>query len=433
MLQALECLLLFMARHPALIRFGRTLSTLWGYFPLTAPGLALVILTYWVRNYYVKEHNDLVLMVVTGGIFVVFSLNILQLALCSLWLWLDLRQETTKSITGSTRESFETGFAVTKPLFCPSIMASVEWQAPAQVSVRLSQRGRRFFEMAVFARRLSANSVARVVIFSDAFGLLKLRLPFVRAQEVRIIPNPTGIPAYDVLRLFAAGEDLSHPEGQAIGDLIEMKPYVPGDPVKRILWKTYARNRKLLVRQPETAIAQRKKTFAYLVTGQQDEPSAETAWQAIGRGLLGEDFSFAADGIAGAATNREAALDVVVASAQATHPGDGLASFFSANPDAGKANCVVFAPPENGEWVENLVNLPLHLRGTMRVLISVGVLKHKTKTSALGRWLLREESGFFDESDSVARRLGQAGLEVYLVDARTGRLVPFAQNGRVAA
>jgi hypothetical protein len=423
----------FMVSHPALTRFGKTVSMLWGYFPLTGPGLVLVFLTFLVRSYYVRSHNDLVLMVVTGGVFVIFSLNFIQLALCSLWLWRDIRQGTPQRILGSTRESFATGFAVTKPFFCPSIMARVEWQAPAQANVHLTQRGRRFFETAIFTRRLRAHSVARVVIFSDAFGLLKLRIPFVSAHDVRVVPNPIGIPAYDVLRLFAAGEDLSHPEGQAIGDLIEMKPYVPGDPVKRILWKTYARNRKLLVRQPETAIAQRKKTFAYLVTGQQDEPSAETAWQAIGRGLLGEDFVFAADGIARAVTDREAALDVVVASAQATCTGDGLTAFFASNPDAGRANCVVFAPPENGEWVNHLVNLPMRLRGTMRVLVSVGVLKPRSKSSSLVRWLLREETGFFDESDSVARKLGRAGLEVYLVDAKTGRLIPFAQNGQMAA
>ena len=60
----------------------------------------------------------------------------------------------------------------------------------------------------------------------------------------------------------ASGDAVSHPAGRQEGELIEMRRYGPGDPLRHVLWKTYARTRRLLVRMHERAISPRPTTAA---------------------------------------------------------------------------------------------------------------------------------------------------------------------------
>src|SRR4029079_3371216 len=88
----------------------------------------------------------------------------------------------------------------------------------------------------------------------------------------------------------------SHPAGRQDGDLVEMRNYGVGDPMRHILWKTIARTHRPLVRTPERAIAPAPITVAFLVAGAADEPTAATARLYLERGMFGPDFLFAADG-----------------------------------------------------------------------------------------------------------------------------------------
>ena len=63
-----------------------------------------------------------------------------------------------------------------------------------------------------------------------------------------------------------------------------------GDPLRHILWKTFARTRRLLVRMPERAIAPQPITVAFLVAGEHDEPTASAARLYLERGLVGKFF-----------------------------------------------------------------------------------------------------------------------------------------------
>ena len=46
-----------------------------------------------------------------------------------------------------------------------------------------------------------------------------------------------------------------------------MRAYGHGDPMRHVLWKTFARSRRLLVRMPERAIAPSPTTVAFLIAG----------------------------------------------------------------------------------------------------------------------------------------------------------------------
>src|SRR5207302_1043248 len=96
--------------------------------------------------------------------------------------------------------------------------------------------------------------------------------------------------------------EMEHPRGKPDGELIEMRSYAPGDPMRMILWKVYARTGQLLVREPERAVARCQKSLVYFVAGSGDSASAGVARTALETGLFGPDFVFGADGRGAPAT-----------------------------------------------------------------------------------------------------------------------------------
>ena len=76
---------------------------------------------------------------------------------------------------------------------------------------------------------------------------------------------------------------------------MEIRPYTPGDSVRDIMWKGFARNRQLNVRLPERSVAFDDKACAYLVSGVGDEAASALARLTLECGLLGDDWRFGAD------------------------------------------------------------------------------------------------------------------------------------------
>ena len=83
--------------------------------------------------------------------------------------------------------------------------------------------------------------------------------------------------------------------GRPDGDRMEIRPYTPGDSVRDIMWKGFARNRQLNVRLPERSVAFDDKACAYLVSGVGDEAASALARLTLECGLLGDDWRFGAD------------------------------------------------------------------------------------------------------------------------------------------
>lgn len=85
----------------------------------------------------------------------------------------------------------------------------------------------------------------------DLFGLFRFRLRRPGEQTLTVLPIPFPIvrPTFSVSEegeaaLKQANEDLTSPD--------DTRPYQPGDPMKRIQWKLYARRHDLLVRRYES-------------------------------------------------------------------------------------------------------------------------------------------------------------------------------------
>ena len=92
------------------------------------------------------------------------------------------------------------------------------------------------------------------LVFSDCFGILHLTMYVKAPLRVQVLPALTGDCSQDVDRalreliqgVYAGGKTETE---NTLGN--DMAAYSPGDPVKRIHWKNYARSGELFVRLPE--------------------------------------------------------------------------------------------------------------------------------------------------------------------------------------
>ena len=94
------------------------------------------------------------------------------------------------------------------------------------------------------------------MILQDIFGIVKLKIKLSTALRVHVLPAVTNVANAEMSRLlaepmyrrsfFKLDKTEEHPGN-------DMRKYVPGDPVKSIHWKNYARTGEAFVRLPENA------------------------------------------------------------------------------------------------------------------------------------------------------------------------------------
>lgn len=217
---------------------------------------------------------------------------------------------------------------------------------------------------------------------------------------------------------------------------MEIRRYVPGDPVRHILWKVYARNRQLTVRVPERSVDRSPRMVAFLAAGGADEAAAAAARVALEKGYLGSEWMFGADDAPTPTDDLETALLAVADSGNspAARPGRDLAAFLS-HPDtqggqgsiagASAGHCVIFAQAGGGVWVEQvLATLAAHGGSASFVLGTDGVLD-ADRRPWWERFLFRKDdarpSTTLRDLNTLTARLAGAGHDVRVVDRRTGR------------
>ena len=111
----------------------------------------------------------------------------------------------------------------------------------------------------------------------DPFGLLRIDRPVVSAEEIVVVPASTPLAAIDTGALAGA---VSADEGRVgqggSADDSELRPYRPGDPIRRVHWAQSARRGELHVRQttqaqpPEAVIALDVRRESYQRLGRDD-------------------------------------------------------------------------------------------------------------------------------------------------------------------
>jgi hypothetical protein len=417
-----------------LLRWARAVA---GSSPLTLLGLAVLPLTVWLLLVYGLGRQDKVLLAVSVCGLAVLGLSMLGVLLTALCLWLRKDAGEPAPLEFEADVPMRTGFTLRHLAWLPLVKVEWTWERPQAVRVQaLAARGGLVEEVTAGERGVCDEVVRRFTV-TDVFGLTRWSLRRRTAQHIKVSPAVGAVKALELLPQYDHGDLTAHPEGTPGGDLIEMRGYTAGDPLKQILWKVYARTGQLLVRTPERAVMPCERTLAYLVASPADEPAAGIARAVLESGALGLDFLFGADGAEAVTSDAHEAQELVIRSAGARgQGGEGLARFLALGEADGIRACVLFLPHRPGEWLERVAEQVARHPGPFRVLIGVDGLQAPQRWS-LRKLLFRQEvptGGHPAEVGAVRDRLEQAGAEVTVVDRLTGAVLdPAPTNSHTAA
>ncbi|PID39734.1 MAG: hypothetical protein CSA65_07175 [Proteobacteria bacterium] len=396
-------------------------------FPLTPLGLGLGLGAWWVYQRYGGEELDFVLYAAALVAFSLLGLTVLMVAVATLYLWLRLRgSRGVADLDLESGTSAATGFSFPRLTIWPLVQVRLEWADPPQVEAELAKARGRVQEVVLPRQRGERNVVRRRFVVTDIFGLARLGLQRRAPQRVRVLPGRARVSGR-VIASFVGGEGLSHPSGPAEGELLDMRRYAPGDPLRLVLWKAFGRTRQLLVRSPERAIAPSPSVMAYFVAGPQDESSAATARFFLEQGLLGDDFTFGADGTHDLCSDEAAALTAIVRSVEARRRGgEGLGRFIDHADKQRQRTLLLFVPAAPGPWLEAVTRQAGRLRGAT-VVCAVDDLARAQRRGRLSRLFFADERRATRRAQralpQVVERLTAAGVEARVLHRPSGELL----------
>lgn len=334
-------------------RLSNLVRRIGGFFPFTCAGLfvlALCAAAFWFQG---LGKMDLVLL--AAGFLGILIAVLMALSSAAASLWLHHRWKRAFMRRGALLEcevAQTTGLVVPWPRRIPLLHVTWSWEEPGSVQALPPQRGE-FAETIVPGKRGIYPSIVRKVSVSDVLGLTSISWHQRESAEVSILPHRGALDHMTLLEGLAAGEDLSDPRGDPYGDRVDMRQYAPGDSPRLILWKSYARTRKLLVRVPERALMAKPRSCAYLVAGSGDEAGAGLMRVILERGFLGESWRFGADGGANHACNLADALRLLTQSGNSVpNAGTGLPEFLAQAEKDGYSACLLVVPPAEGPWID---------------------------------------------------------------------------------
>jgi hypothetical protein len=348
----------------------------------------------------------------------------------TLRIWLALRRKPADvPVSIETTHAVRSDFEFPRLAWWPLIDIRMSWVEPVGVEVTLEKSRGRWRELITPRQRGRFGRVVRRFTIEDVFGLTAMTFRMKWDVGVRIAPA-TATAGADLALGYGTGDAFSHPSGRQEGDLVEMRAYGHGDPMRHILWKTYARTRRLLVRMPERAIAPKPTTVAFLVSGRGDEPTCAAARLYLERALFGKDFLFCADGAMEPAYEPEVAIEQIIDSA-ATPPDDGALGLEqqAAQVDRARlASCVVFAPAIDGAWRERVVEFASRCPAPPTVIIGVDGEEPRGRRRLISRLLQRPPGEADIDSQALSgiaalrEALEAQGLRVQLIHRTTGQV-----------
>ena len=414
---------------------GRVLERFGEWFPFTLLGLALLVLGVTGFYYLGIRSFDFVVRagaVTAGAVLVVDLLLVLAGELVS-------RHRVRAVLTLSMVQSGDgdsvsavpmvmtanrwgrTGLEFRGLRLWPLVDISMQWLEPAGVDARLKTKGLELAETVVFHERGRADHITRRFTVSDPFGIVRISFRVGQAASITVQPDILDVRAIQDFT-DTTGEGYSHPLGKPVGDYVEVRPYVWGDPLRLVVWKAFARTHKLLVREPERSYAPRHMVGVYFVAGPGDEPSAAAARSFVEKRLPDTGYLFMADGAVSPVNAVDQVIDQLIDSITfRDRGGTGLEHFWGVLNQVPVSAMVMFVPPIPGRWMDP-VKAFAHKLGVAPVFITgidFSLVNTSARTGHQGRRMRMLK-------DVYSRLSGVAG-QFLVVHYPTGQVV----SGRV--
>ena len=414
----------------------RHIRRLWDLVPITLAGIALGLGAWYVYARWGQGQSDFVLRAAAMVLLAVLATSVAFVILAGgALLWSTQRSirrtRAEENPVGATAgHEIETGYRFSRFSFWPFVEVTMWWELPERVELRLTRRGRFYEEVVVPFERGRVKRIVRRFAIRDVLGLAKIAFSRTWPASIHVAPAPGDVRLAIALR-DVSGEGYSHPAGKLEGELVEMRRYAPGDPLRLVLWKTFARTRRLLVRMPERAIAPQKSTVAFMVAGADDESSASTARTFVEEGLLGTEFVFSADGAHENVKTAPDAIEQLIDSiAHREQGGEGLPRLLAEIDRVQLGNCVLFLPARPGPWLEQVRTFAAGLPAPPTLVVGVDAPLELERRGRLARIVsfadgdaaptLRELPDLYDD-------LRKISAQVRVVHRPSGRMVGEAE------
>lgn len=410
-------------------------------FPLTPLGIAVAAGGALAFVYYGVRKVDLVLFALAGIAVVVTAVAFLATTGTAVALALRLRRLRAQAgLRLECGAPTKTEFSISSFWFIPLVSVKWTWLEPV-ARVDAAAQKRRLHETTIPERRGTYERVRRRIEVSDAFRLTRIVLLHDEATSAHCLPSVGALKKMNVIRSLSSGDSFPNPTSAAEGDRSDLRRYSPGDPVRFILWRVFAKTRQLVIRVPERAQSIATNAVAYLVAGEGDEAAAGAARMALESGALGNDWVFGADGSPTDAKTLDAAHALLATSARTPPSGSGagLAAFLERHGTAGRV--LVFVPAKNGEWVARVAQSVARRGPTpnVEILVCCDGIDRSNEPAWLRRLTLAAESKGGLEIVSLAsstetlRALAVTRARVMLIDRQTGRMNEAGEQLRLVA
>lgn len=436
-----------------------TLQSWMIWFPLTAAGVAVVLVCVLALRAFGYGRMDLVVFALTICGLSIVGFSLVMVIISGLILRPRLRNAMASlpnpALTAEAGYPNSSGFVLPAYSWLP--LMSLEWQLVSPDRMRTTNRldtdtGQLEEEVTPELRCLSL-SVTRRFTLRDVLGLCRFSWHDTRPAQWQILPQTGRLRSLPVLRSMDAEDGMPNAVGTPQGDRMDIRRYAPGDSTRDILWRVYARNRHLNVRLPERSVFYAERTLAYLISGPQDEAAAGVARFAITQGALGSPWVFGADGSPHTATTTAAAMPLIAGSRYFSGQKSGEQSAGSRSvshwgledflqkqgQQAGgsqQSACIIFVPATPGPWLERLQQTLGRYPGPFSIVLAADGLSASASDQAsasgvyrmfrqLGKLALENktiQSGVDTHTlSTVMADFSRRGAHVVLVDRQSGQ------------
>ena len=429
-------------------------SALLSHFPLTLQGSLALVLSAGALRLIGYGSMDLVVFALCLCALFVVILSLFATVIGGLVVQRKvMRALECQPSSRSSAAAFEAGYHNSTEFSLPAItwlpLVRLNWRivSPANTeTLNERRRDNRLHETIVPAHRGKNDAVIRRFEVRDALGLCSYSWLATQPLAHMILPRLGAYHPFTLQRARITADGLPETNGEPLGDRMEIRPYAPGDSVRDIMWKGFARNRQLNVRLPERSVAFDDKACAYLVSGTGDEAAAALARLTLESGLLGDDWHFGADGAGndnGRANEYRNLADALVAIADSAAPEElaphsyGLDRFLAAQHCS---HCLVFASARDSEVLARLAATAQSRACRLNLVIGVDIVGRRTPKSRLHRALWKDSdvrSSNVLSSNVLAKTLkaspvldlttlSQRVESIVLVDRTSGDLVKIS-------
>lgn len=391
------------------------------HFPLTTQGVIALTVTLLALQVFGYGAMDLVVFALSICAVAILLFSLFCVIFGGLLQQLRIRKriaaagQSHKPVILEAGFPNETGFSLPDLGYFPLIKLSWEVVYPDHLQTRLRTvpDSNQLLEEIIPQQRCKTSRLTRLFTVSDVLGFCRYSWRQSQTVNLMALPRSNSIKALPILRSLTSEDGIPSPSGNPEGDRMEIRPYVPGDSVRNIMWKTYARNRQLNVRLAEKSVFQSNRTVAYLLSSQNDEAAAAVARVALESRALGDDWTFGADGSEAVCEDLESALIAVAASRALDEPFSyGLDNFLRHSSNQAGCHCIVFAAAEAGPWVDSLNQTISRFRGQFSLVLATDGFHDPGEVSAWKRLLFREPPAVSNPGNPAVKKPVTGKLEL---------------------